>query len=54
MAKISPHAWANQGFNQLMLFSADFGAVVPEMLALVVFTVIFGAVAIWRFRTSAV
>jgi ABC-2 type transport system permease protein len=54
VAKISPHAWANDGFNQLMLFGADFGAVVPEMLALVVFTVIFGAIAIWRFRTSAV
>ena len=54
IAKVSPHAWANNGFNQLMLFGADFGAVVPEMLALVVFTVIFGAVAIWRFRTSAV
>jgi ABC-2 type transport system permease protein len=54
VAKISPHAWANTGFNKLMLFGADFGAVVPEMLALVVFTVIFGAIAIWRFRTSAV
>ena len=54
VAKISPHAWANNGFNQLMLFGADFGAVVPEMLALVVFTVIFGVIAIWRFRTSAV
>lgn len=53
VAKISPHAWANTGFNKLMLFGADFGAVVPEMLALVVFTVIFGAVAVWRFRTSA-
>ena len=54
VAKISPHAWANDGFNQLMLFGADFGAVIPEMLALVVFTVIFGVIAIWRFRTSAV
>jgi ABC-2 type transport system permease protein len=54
VAKISPHAWANHGFNQLMLFGADFGAVVPDMLALVVFTVIFGVIAIWRFRTSAV
>jgi len=54
VAKISPHAWANTGFNKLMLFGADFGAVAPEMLALVVFTVIFGAIAIWRFRTSAV
>lgn len=54
VAKISPHAWANEGFNKLMLFGADFGAVLPDMLALVVFTVIFGAIAIWRFRTSAV
>jgi ABC-2 type transport system permease protein len=54
VAKISPHAWANDGFNKLMLFDADFGAVVPDMLALVVFTVIFGAIAVWRFRTSAV
>ena len=54
VAKISPHAWATTGFNKLMLFSADFGAVVPEMLALVVFTVIFALIAVWRFRTSAV
>ena len=54
VAKISPHAWANTGYNKLLLFGADFGAVVPEMLALVVFTVIFGAIAVWRFRTSAV
>ena len=54
VAKISPHAWANEGFNKLMLFGADFGSVVPEMLALVVFTIIFGAIAVWRFRTSAV
>ncbi len=53
LAKISPHAWANTGFNKLMLFGADFGAVVPEMLALVGFTVVFALIAIWRFRTSA-
>jgi len=54
LAKITPHGWATTGFNELMLFGADFGAVVPEMLALVGFTVIFGAIALWRFRTSAV
>jgi ABC-2 type transport system permease protein len=53
LAKISPHAWANTGFNKLMLFGADFGAVVPEMLALVGFTVVFALIAVWRFRTSA-
>jgi ABC-2 type transport system permease protein len=53
IAKIAPHAWANEGFNKLMLFGADFGAAAPEMLALLGFTVIFGAIAVWRFRTSA-
>lgn len=53
LAKITPHGWANTGFNKLMLFGADFGAVVPEMLALIGFAVLFGSVAVWRFRTSA-
>jgi ABC-2 type transport system permease protein len=54
IAKITPHAWATEGFNKLMLFGADFSAAVPEMLALLGFTVVFGAIAVWRFRTSAV
>ena len=54
IAKVTPHAWANTGFNKLMLFGADFGAVVPEMLALLIFSVIFGTIAIIRFRTSSV
>jgi ABC-2 type transport system permease protein len=53
LAKITPHGWANAGFNKLMLYGADFGAVAPEMIALVCFAVIFGAIAVWRFRTSA-
>jgi len=54
LAKITPHGWANTGFNKLMLFGADFGAVVPEMLVLVGFAILFGIIAIWRFRTSSV
>jgi ABC-2 type transport system permease protein len=54
LAKITPHGWATMGFNKLMLFGANFGDVVPEMLALVGFTVLFSIIAIWRFRTSAV
>jgi len=53
LAKITPHGWANTGFNKLMLFGADFGAVVPEMLALIGFAVVFGIIAVYRFRTSA-
>ena len=54
LAKITPHGWANTGFNKLMLFGADFGAVVPEMLVLLGFAVLFGIIAVWRFRTSAI
>jgi ABC-2 type transport system permease protein len=53
VAKISPHAWATEGFNKLMLFGATFSDAWPSYVALVVFMVIFGAVAIWRFRTSS-
>ena len=53
LAKATPHGWANNGFNKLMLFGADFADVAPEMLALVVFTIIFGSIAVWRFRTAA-
>ncbi|UCB42113.1 MAG: ABC transporter permease, partial [Dehalococcoidales bacterium] len=53
LAKITPHGWANNGFNKLMLFGADFADVGPELLALVVFTIIFGSIAVWRFRTAA-
>ncbi len=52
-AKVTPHAWATQGFNKLMVFGADFGDVVPSMIALLVFTIIFGGIAVWQFRTSA-
>jgi ABC-2 type transport system permease protein len=54
IAKISPHAWAVEGYNKIMLFGADFGAAVPGMLALVGFAVIFGVIAVWRFRAAAV
>lgn len=51
-SKITPHAWATSGFNKLMLFGASFGDVVPSMVALLVFAVIFGVIAVWQFRTS--
>ena len=54
IAKVTPHAWANTGFNKLMVFGANFGDVFPEMLVLLGFAALFGIIAIWRFRTSAV
>lgn len=54
IARITPHAWAIAGFNKLMLFGANFAAVVPEMLVLISFAAVFGIIAIYRFRVSAV
>ena len=53
LAKLTPHGWANDGFNKLMLFGAEFGDVTQEMLALIGFGVVFMAVALWRFKTSS-
>jgi len=54
LAKVTPHGWATTGFNKLLVFSADFSSVIPEMLALLGFSVVFGIIAVWRFRTSAI
>lgn len=54
IAKITPHGWATTGFNELMVFGGNFSGAVPNMLALAGFTVVFGIIAIMRFRTSAV
>ncbi len=53
LAKLTPHGWANEAFDKLMLFGASFGDVVTEMIALVMFGVAFLAIALWRFRISA-
>ena len=53
LAKLTPHGWANGGFNKLMLFGAEFADVTQEMIALVAFAAVFLAVALWRFRASA-
>jgi len=53
IAKFTPHGWATTGFNKLLVFGADFRAVVPEMLVLAAFAVAFGLVAVLKFRTEA-
>ena len=52
IAKITPHGWANDGFNKLMLFGASGGDVMWNMLVLFGFAAAFIIVAILRFRTS--
>jgi len=53
VAKITPHAWATTAFNKLLVFGADFDAVVPEMLVLIAFGVVFGIIAVLKFGTDA-
>ena len=52
LAKLTPHGWANTGFNKLMLFGAQSGDVTQEMAALAAFGAAFLAVAVWKFRVS--
>ncbi|MDD5288001.1 MAG: ABC transporter permease [Dehalococcoidales bacterium] len=53
ISKITPHAWATTAFNKLLVFGSDFDSVVPNMLVLAGFMVVFGVIAILRFRTDA-
>jgi ABC-2 type transport system permease protein len=53
LAKFTPHGWANDGFNKLMLFGASGGDALWNMLALVGFALAFIIVAIILFRTGA-
>ena len=54
LGKLTPHGWANTAFNNLMLFDADFGDVVMNMVAVAAFGVAFLIVAFTRFRLSDV
>jgi ABC-2 type transport system permease protein len=53
LAKFTPHGWATTAFNKLLIFGGDFNSVVPNMLVLVAFGVVFGVIAILRFKTEA-
>ena len=52
LGRITPHGWANDALNRLMLFGAQFSDVVPSMVALVVFAAIFLSIALWKFRLA--
>ncbi len=54
LARLTPHGWATTGFNKLLVFGADFSAAIPNMCALAGFALLFGIIAVFRFRTSAV
>ena len=52
LAKLTPHGWANDAFNRLILFGAEFAAVSGALVALAGFTVVFLALALFRFRLA--
>jgi ABC-2 type transport system permease protein len=52
LAKLTPHGWANDGFNKLMMFGATGGDVMWSFIILAGFTAAFIIVAMLRFRTS--
>jgi len=53
ISKITPHAWATTAFNRLMIFGGNFSSVVPNMLVLIGFGIVFAVIAVLRFRTEA-
>ena len=50
ISKITPHAWALQGFQDVIVRGLGVQAVLPEAGVLMGFAIIFFGVAIWRFR----
>ncbi len=52
LAKVTPHAWANDAFNRLLLFGADTPSVLPNVAALLGFTVVLGGAGWLRVRAQ--
>ena len=50
LSKISPHAWALGGYQDIIVRGLGLSAVMPEVGALVLFAAVFFGVAVWRFR----
>ncbi len=53
LGKITPHGWANDAFNKLMLFGAKPEDVLPHIGALAAFALVFLVVALAQFRRGA-
>jgi ABC-type multidrug transport system permease subunit len=50
LAKITPHAWANEAFNKLMVFGATTADIWLNLVVLLAFGVVFSALAVYRLR----
>jgi ABC-2 type transport system permease protein len=50
VSRITPHAYAVEGYYKVMAEQATFSQVLPEIGVLLVFGVVFFLVAVWRFK----
>jgi ABC-2 type transport system permease protein len=50
LSKIVPHAWALQGYQDVLIRGYSAGQVMPEVGALLLFAAIFFGFALWRFK----
>jgi ABC-2 type transport system permease protein len=50
IAHITPHAWANSGFTELLRHGAGIGDVLPQVLVLLAFAAVLFTAATWRLR----
>ena len=52
LGKLTPHGWANDAFNKLMLFGAEAADVMVNVGALLLLAAVFLAVAVLKFRSA--
>ena len=50
LSKVSPHAWALNGYQDVIVRGLGLQAVLPEVGVLMGFALVFFGVAVWRFR----
>ena len=53
LAKVTPHAWANEAFNKLLVFGATTGDVLLNIAVLFVFGVAFVTIAAMRLNARS-
>jgi ABC-2 type transport system permease protein len=50
MARVVPHYWANQAYYGLIFRGLTLAEIWPNIIALLVFSLVFFLVGVWRFR----
>jgi len=50
LGRFTPHGWAMQGFQDVLVRGYGLAGVWPEVAALLCFAVVFFLVGVWRFR----